>query len=67
MKLIVEGSVLHLGRLRKDGLRHVERVTLTDWRQILAKLRSARVRSRMAGKRLYVDADDVKQLRLKLA
>jgi len=42
-------------------------VTLTDWCSIFPKLRSTKVRGKMFCERLYVEADEVKQLRLNLA
>ena len=62
MRLKLDGAVLFLGRLREDGFRNVERVRLTDWRALLPKLRRAKLRSKMIGKRLIVQPVDPNQL-----
>ena len=38
MKLVIDGYFLFLGRPRKDGSRKVERVRLTQWRDVLPGL-----------------------------
>ena len=50
--------------LRKDGYRNVERVRLSDWRAILPVLRRAKLKGRMDGKRLTIQAEDPNQLLL---
>lgn len=64
MKLKLDGYVLYLGRPRKDGYLNCERVRLANWRVILPKLRRAKLRSKMIGKRLVVLAEDPDQLLL---
>jgi hypothetical protein len=64
MRLKLDGVVLFLGRRRKDGFHNVERVRLHDWRKILPTLRRTKYRSRMEGKRLYVQPEDPNQLLL---
>ncbi len=64
MKLKLDGVVLFLGRLRKDGYRNVERVRLLDYRSLLPKLRRAKLLSKMEGKRLIVQTENPDQLKL---
>lgn len=64
MKIKIDGAVLHLGRLRKDGYRNVERARLTNWRLILPSLRRSKIRNRMVGKQLTVQVDDPSQQKL---
>jgi len=54
MTLAIDGITFHLGRLRKDGRRNIERVKLPSWRSMLPKLRKAKVAARMDGQRLTV-------------
>ncbi len=64
MTLRIEGATLHLGRLRKDGRRNVERVRLADWRKLLPLARKAKIAARMDGDRLTVALRDDVQLKL---
>ena len=64
MKLRIDGAILYLGRLRKDGFRNVERVRLTNLRSLLPSLRRAKIRSVMDDKRLYVQPENPDQLKL---
>ena len=64
MKLKIDGAVLYLGRVRRDGFRNVERVRLTNYRSLLPALRRAKIRSRMDGKRLHVQDENPDQLKL---
>ena len=41
MTIQLDGATIFLGRLRKDGFRNVERIRLTSFRPLLAKLRKA--------------------------
>ena len=64
MTLKIDGAILYLGRLRRDGFHNVERVRLTDYRKLLPALRRANIRSHMDGKRLHVQSDNPDQLKL---
>lgn len=61
MKLRIDGAVLYLGRLRKDGTRNVERIRPSSLRQLLPLLRRAKVPARMHGDRLRVELQDDRQ------
>ena len=67
MKVRIDGAILYLGRLRKDGFRNVERVRLTNLRSLLPSLRRAKIRSVMDDKRLYVQPENPDQLLLPFA
>ena len=62
MKLKLDGIVLYLGRMRSDGYRNVERVRLLDNRSLLPKLRRAKIKGKMVGKRLIVQMENPNQL-----
>ena len=64
MTLKIDGAVLFLGRLRRDGFRNVERVRLTNFRTLLPALRRAKIRSLMDDKRLLVQPENPDQLLL---
>ena len=64
MKFKLDGITLHLGRLRRDGTRNVERASLSDWRSVLPKLRKKKIKAKMAGDRLYLRLADDHQLKL---
>ena len=62
MRLKLEGVVLYLGRLRKDGYRNIERVRLLDNRMLLSKLRKAKIPTLMIGTRLIVQPENPNQM-----
>jgi hypothetical protein len=62
MKIRVDGTVLYISRLRRDGYRNVERVRLSNLLELLPSLRKAKVRSKMVGTRLIVQTTDLDQL-----
>ena len=64
MKVRIDGAILYLGRLRKDGFRNVERVRLTNLRSLLPALRRSKIRSVMDDKRLLVQPENPDQLKL---
>jgi hypothetical protein len=61
VKIKLDGVILYLGKLRKDGRRNVERIRFNNWRLILPKLRDAKVPAKMVGKRLTVRLDEDSQ------
>ena len=62
MKLKLDGIILYLGRLRKDGYRNIERVRLLDNRMLLSRLRKAKIPAQMIGTRLIVQPENPNQM-----